>query len=267
MFRPLRRQWHWLCANPRQVNRPPAAELLYTRWVTRAFVAGATGYTGRAVVPALTARQVGAFAHVRPDSRDLPGWTQRFTAAGATVDSTPWNPEAMKETLARLQPDIVFALLGTTRARGKKAAAEAPETYETIDYGLTKLLLDAAVASGRPRFVYLSAIGAGPGATTAYMKARWKAEEAIRASGLPYVIARPSFITGPDRDETRVGERVGAAVGDALLGVAGLLGARSLRDRYRSISNEALASGLVHAALDRDGDAIVLDAEDLRGPA
>lgn len=201
---------------------------------------------------------------MRPDSSRLEEWNARFADSGAAVDSTPWTPEDMRQTLARVAPDVVFALLGTTRARGRKAGAEAPETYETVDYGLTRLLLDASVASGQPRFVYLSSVGVAANAKTAYMKARWKAEEAVRASGLRYVIARPSFITGPDRDETRVGERVGAAVGDALVGLAGLLGARSVRDRYASMSNVDLAEGLVAAALDGASDNAVLDSADLR---
>ena len=42
-------------------------------------------------------------------------------------------------------------------------------------------------------------------------------ERAVAGSGLPYAIARPSFITGPDRDEFRPGERIGAMVSDAAL--------------------------------------------------
>ncbi len=234
--------------------------------MTRAFVAGATGYTGRALVPALTARGVEAVAHVRPDSSRIDEWTNRFTGAGATVDTTAWDSAAMAGTLAELQPDLVFALLGTTRARGKKADSAAPETYETVDYGLTRLLVDAAAACGsRPRFVYLSSVGVGPNSRSAYIAARWKAEQALRDSGLPHVIVRPSFITGPGRDELRVGERVGAAVGNGLLSVVGVLGGRKVRDRYRSITNTQLADAMVSAALAATDDSLVIEGDGLRG--
>src|SRR5690349_17348861 len=120
-----------------------------------AFVAGATGYTGREVVRALVGRGVRAVAHVRPDSSRVDAWRARFEAAGAAVDTTAWADAAMTDTLSALQPTHVFSLLGTTRARRRASASRGKaESYESIDYGLTALLIRAAVASGsKPRFV------------------------------------------------------------------------------------------------------------------
>jgi uncharacterized protein YbjT (DUF2867 family) len=234
-----------------------------------AFVAGATGYTGREVVRVLAGRGVRTLAHVRPDSPRLDEWLARFTALGAEVDTTPWMRETLAARLTELAPTHVFSLLGTTLKRARRAAAEGRvETYEAVDYGLTKLLIDALVDAGlRPRFVYLSAAGASPSARGSYMQIRWRVEEALRASGLPYTIARPSFITGPDRDEQRPGERVGAAVADGVLAVAARLGARRLAARYRSTDSATLAEVLVGHALEpavpADGNE-VLEAESLR---
>ena len=80
---------------------------------------------------------------------------------------------------------------------------------------------------------------------------------------LPYVIARPSFISGPDRDEFRLGERLGAVVSDALLAVAGLFGAKRLAARYRSTTPAILGEALVRAALEPEGNR-VLESEELR---
>lgn len=232
-----------------------------------AFVAGATGYTGREVVRVLAGRGVRTLAHVRPDSERLAGWRERFTALGAELDTTPWQRTAMAARLAELAPTHVFALLGTTRKRAGAAAAHGrDETYEAVDYGLSKLLIDALVdARLRPRFVYLSAAGASPRARGAYMQARWRVEEALRASGLPYTIARPSFITGADRDEDRPGERVGAALTDGFLTLASALGGRRLAARYRSTTNTVLATALVTCALDPAAENTVLESEALRG--
>jgi nucleoside-diphosphate-sugar epimerase len=236
-----------------------------------AFVAGATGYVGREVVRVMAQeRSTATVAHVRPDSSRLAEWRDRVAAAGASVDTTEWDAAAMTETLVRLRPTMVFALLGTTRARGRQAAARgATDTYETVDYALTMLLLDAAAAAARetgvtPRFVYLSSMGVSAGTRNAYLAVRWRVEQALRASGLPFVVARPGFITGPDRDDRRPGERAGAAVTDALLAMAGALGARRLRERYRSTTNTALARALVRLALDPAATAAVVESEALR---
>jgi len=233
--------------------------------MTTAFVAGATGYTGREVVRVARERGLRVVAHVRPDSPTAAAWGSRFLALGAEPDSTPWRPEAMAATLSRIRPDVVFALLGTTRARGRTAASRgAVETYETVDHGLTRLLLDAAVAcGGHPRFVYLSAVGVSPGARNPYLAARARLEADLRASGLPFTVARPSFITGPDRDEDRPLERVGASVGDGLAAILSRVGVRSA-ERWRSTRPAVLAGALVRLALDPVAAGAVVESESLR---
>src|SRR5512139_15356 len=171
----------------------------------QAFVTGATGFTGREVVRLSLENGIATVAHLRPDSLRLQEWTARFTAMGALVDTTPWEEGAVTATLSRVRPAYVFALLGTTRARARTAARMGKdpraESYEAVDYGLTALLIRAARATGTaPRFVYLSATGTQAGSRSAYYRARWKAEEFLRSSGLPFTIARPSFIAGPGRD-------------------------------------------------------------------
>jgi nucleoside-diphosphate-sugar epimerase len=231
----------------------------------RAFVAGATGYTGRAVVQAAVEAGIETVAHVRPDSPRLEQWRKHFEAQGAGVDATPWEAEAMTSTLRRVRPTLVFGLLGTTRARARRAAPGEEESYESVDYALTVMLLEAAVASGNsPRFVYLSSVGVGPKARGAYMSVRWRTEQKVRESGLSHAIARSSLIVGPDREQPRVGERLGALAGDAALAFFGALGARRVRDRYRSTTNVALARALVRIGRDRQLGDRVFQAEELR---
>ncbi|WP_222615299.1 NAD(P)H-binding protein [Persicimonas caeni] len=230
-----------------------------------AFVAGATGYTGREVVRLLAQSGVDTIAHIRPNSSRLDEYTPRFESYGAQVDTTPWDENEMCECMSELQPDIVFCLIGTTRAR--KQAADNPNnnTYHAVDFKLTELLVHACQqAEIQPRFVYISAIGVGPNATTSYMKARWMAERSVVESQLPYTVVRPAFISGPGRGESRPGERVAAAVGDAVLEALGALGAKKLRDRYASMTNTELAEHLVALALSPDAANTVVDAYDLR---
>ena len=231
-----------------------------------AFVAGATGYTGRHVVAGLRRRGVNVVAHVRPDSTALASWRERLEAFGATVDVTPWEHAPMRATLAALRPDFVFALLGTTRRRAAMEGIDAP--YERIDYGLTALLRAAAESAGSaPRFVYLSAIGAREGTGNAYLAVRGRLERELHEGSLPWLIARPAFITGADRDEVRVGERVAAVVTDGLLSVSAMLGLRSLRDRFASLTGRELADGLVALALEDRAGRVEADAHALRAAA
>ena len=219
-----------------------------------AFVAGATGYTGQAVVAELASQGRPAVAHVRPDSSRLEDFRARFER----VDTTAWTLEAMTATLGGLRPDAVFALLGTTKAR-------ADGDYETVDYGLGALLVDACLgASVRPRFVYLSAAGVGPRSASAYMRVRWRLETKLRESGLPFVIARPSFITGPDREQSRPMERLGAGAGDGALALLAALGGRKTAARYRSMTAAQLARGLVRLAYDPSAEGGVYEGDALR---
>lgn len=233
----------------------------------RFFVAGATGYTGQAVVRRARALGVRTIAHVRADSSQRAKLEPMFRDMGAEVDLTLWDEEAMVQSLRRYQVTHVFALLGTTRKRGKQAKQKsgADETYETIDYGLTTMLLRASERCGsNPRFVYLSSMGVGGQTQNAYLLARHRVETELRASSLSWVIARPSFITGADREESRPLERVGAVVVDGLLGVAGAFGMERVRENYRSITSTALARALVHLALDPNASNFVAAGDKLQ---
>jgi len=221
-----------------------------------AFVLGATGFVGREVVRQLCVRGATTIAHVRPDSRSLAEWRTRLEALGAAVDTTPWEVAAMAARLRGVDPAQIYVLIGTTRSRAK-ADAVAGNIYEAIDLGLTRLAVDAARSSERrPRIVYLSSVGADPKARSAYLAARGRAEAAVTGAGLPWVIARPSIITG-ERDDGRAGERSAAVIGDGLLAVAGVLGGRQLRDRYRSTTPDILASALIRLGEAPEHDRIV----------
>lgn len=228
-----------------------------------AFVAGATGYTGREVVRILTEQKRPVVAHVRRDSSRLSEYKTRFEAMGASVDTTDFDVDALAETFARLHPDAIFSLLGTTKSRQK--ATGGSDDYEKVDYGLTHMLLEAAKRSApNARFVYLSSAGLKPDTTNPYLAVRVRIEAELAASGLAYTSARPSFITGPDREENRLGEKVGAAVADAGLAFARIVGAKKLAARYESTTAAILGASLVRLAYDPAAKNQVVESEDLR---
>ena len=200
-----------------------------------------------------------------PTRRSSRRGRQAFTEHGADVDTTPWDVAQLAarfRTVFAHGPGQIYICIGTTRGKAKAEAVEG-DIYEKVDLGLTQVTVDAARASARrPRLVYLSSVGADSTARSAYLRARGKAEEAIETSGLPWVIARPSIITG-DRDDGRLGERSAAVVGDGLLAVAGVLGGKKLRDRYRSTTPDVLATALIRLGEAPESD-VVVDGADLR---
>ena len=64
----------------------------------------------------------------------------------------------------------------------------------------TRDLLDAAKAAGVKRFVLMSALGTNEETKdlVPYYGAKWAEEQDVKASGIPYVIFRPSFVFGKD---------------------------------------------------------------------
>ena len=71
-------------------------------------------------------------------------------------------------------------------------------TYENIDGQGTENLVAASARARVRRFVYLSGAGVGPGKTQPWFRAKQRAEEAVRKSGMEYVILRPSWVYGPE---------------------------------------------------------------------
>lgn len=234
----------------------------------RVFVAGATGYTGREVARLLGQRGLETYMHVRPDSSQLERWKTYTQDAGIHLDTTPWRAQAFDERFNQLQPTHVFALLGTTKSRAKKVGRAGGDaslnTYETVDYALTMELVEAGLKmAAPPRFVYLSSAGSGPKARGGYLKVRHRIEEALGHSYKNYVSIRPSFIAGEGRDDARPFESVGAALSDVFLNTIGVMGAGSLRDRYRSITNTELAQAVIHHGLLGEDSPAIVEGESL----
>lgn len=232
-----------------------------------AIIFGATGLTGRHVVEALSKQGVSVIAHIRPDSSQLATWKPRFEAMGAKVSTAAWTNEAIEALVHASKPSVVFALLGTTQARGKQAAKEgrdaSKETYAAVDVALTEMVLRACASlEVKPRLVYLSSVGSGENASGAYLQARAQVESALKRSGVPYTVARPSFIVG-ERADARPAEKL-VPLANGLLNVLGALGAKKTRDRYRSITGEELARVLVRVSTDAASRNRILESEDIQ---
>jgi NADH dehydrogenase len=72
------------------------------------------------------------------------------------------------------------------------------DTFEEVDAKGTENLVQAAKTVGVRRYVYLSGVGAAPDAEFHPFRAKWRAETAVRESGITYTILRPSWVYGPE---------------------------------------------------------------------
>ncbi|HEX6347780.1 MAG TPA: NAD-dependent epimerase/dehydratase family protein [Candidatus Dormibacteraeota bacterium] len=68
--------------------------------------------------------------------------------------------------------------------------------YDRVNRQGTENLAAAAKAAGVKRLVVVSGLGCKPAPEGTYMATRWGLEEAVRQSGIPYVILQPSVLFG-----------------------------------------------------------------------
>jgi NADH dehydrogenase len=82
----------------------------------------------------------------------------------------------------------------------RNSPIEAPrrgQTFEAIDAAGTERLVNAAASAGLGRLLYVSGAGAAPDASRHWFRAKWRAETAVRDSGITFTILRPTWIYGP----------------------------------------------------------------------
>src|SRR5437588_8095982 len=65
-------------------------------------------------------------------------------------------------------------------------------TFEKIHHIGTRNVVEAAWRNQVSRFVQMSALGVRANGVSEYQTSKWKGEEAVRQSGIPYCILRPS---------------------------------------------------------------------------
>lgn len=231
------------------------------------FVTGASGYVGRALVPELLRAaervQGQVVAHVRPGSSALEPCRQAFELLGASLDGTPWDATELARTFEELQPTHLFHLAGSTLARAKAEGFAGSASAKDLE--LFECLLHAALQMpSAPRFIYLSSRGAAKRSGSPYLRVRHACEQLLMDSGLPYTIARPGLITGPDRSPARKGENFAAALLRPLAKAFELLGLGGVGARLRPFDATEVAFGLVHAGFNYTTIGRVLQADELR---
>jgi len=148
-------------------------------------VTGGSGFVGRHLCRELKSRghSVTALSR-RPSEGDLPGGVEKAMGDVTAYDSLLEPMRGMDAVVNLVALSPLFKPSG------------GDEMHDRIHRQGTQNVVDAAEETGVEKVVQMSALGADPDGTTAYIRAKGAAEEIVKSSSLRYVIFRPSVIFG-----------------------------------------------------------------------
>ena len=161
----------------------------------KVLVTGASGFLGHAVCGELHGRGHEVFALVRRSGSEPHG---AVPIGGDLLDE-----DRTAGAVRAAEPECVIHLAAEI------ATQRDPKRIEAVNVEGTRRILAACAAAGAPRFVFTSTVVTGDAGgatldegttlpvTTAYGRSKQQGEELVRASGLPWVIMRPSHVYGP----------------------------------------------------------------------
>ncbi|HEX8001636.1 MAG TPA: NAD(P)H-binding protein [Mycobacteriales bacterium] len=152
-------------------------------------VAGGTGFLGRAIVAAL--RREGHVVRVLSRGTKANPWVNDRGVSIATGDVR--EAASLGEAFEGVDTLVIAVQFPGHPVEVPKKGL----TYDEYDRKGTENLVAAAKKAGVTRLVYLSGAGVGEGRTEEWFTAKDGAETAVRNSGIPYTILRPSWVYGP----------------------------------------------------------------------
>lgn len=204
-------------------------------------VAGATGLVGQSVLQqALADPRVTRV--IAPTRRPLPAHSRMLNPV-VDFEHLPGDADWWAA-------GAVICALGTTlRTAGSQAA------FRKVDHDYPLSVARLALQHGASTFALTSASGANPASRIFYSRTKGELERNLARLGYASLaFVRPGLLGG-ERTEQRTAERLGAH----LLGVIGPL----LPRRYRVVPAEAVASALLHCALEPEPGVLVVESEAL----
>lgn len=160
----------------------------------KVFLTGGTGFVGGHLLQRLLADGHSVRGLMRPgpgggrlialSSSTHPNWKENFRAGGGDVVTGAGLDAGMEGC------EAVIHLVGIIIEKGTN-------TFESVHHLGTRNVVEAAKRHGIKRFVQMSALGVRADGVAAYQTSKWKGEEEVRNSGIPFCILRPSLIFGP----------------------------------------------------------------------
>lgn len=144
----------------------------------KVLVTGGSGFVGRHLAPRLQSEgfDVVALSRHRSGPRGV-------DVVRGDVGDRPSLDAALEGV------DAVVHLVAIITERGE-------QTFDRVNVGGTKNLLEAMRARGVERLVHLSALGTSADDRFPYLRSKWQGEEAVRASDRSYTILKPSVLHG-----------------------------------------------------------------------
>lgn len=147
----------------------------------RIFVTGGTGFVGGNLRAALAGRPLRLLVRDRTKSAQLAASDVELVEGDVT------QPETLRGTMDGCAAAINLVAI---------IAEEGGATFDgVIRQGTVNAVAEARRAGVR-RFLQMSAMGAINDPHFGYMNAKWQAERAVKAGGIPWTIFRPSVIFG-----------------------------------------------------------------------
>jgi uncharacterized protein YbjT (DUF2867 family) len=197
-----------------------------------AWIAGATGLVGRALVAELSGRIASGTVTAlvrRSEGRKVSHVEERI------VDF-----DRLEHELSGLAATHALCCLGTTIAK-----AGSQEAFRRVDFDYPLAFARAARAAGVRKFLIVTALGADPKSSVFYNRVKGEIEQALARLELPELhVFRPSLLLG-EREERRPAERLAMAlakpVGALLFGPL---------KKYRAVDGSAVARAMASVALD-----------------
>ncbi|OZM56689.1 oxidoreductase [Lottiidibacillus patelloidae] len=197
----------------------------------KALVLGATGFVGRQLVNILLQNE--QYEEVTVLVR------RSLKIENKKLNEQLINFENMKTYQALFEVNDVFCCLGTTIKKAKSR-----EHFEKVDLEYPLLAARLAKESNAEKFLVTSAMGANSKSKFYYNRVKGNLEDKLKLVGLKSLhIFQPSLLLG-ERDEFRLGERIGALLMKELHVI--LIGPLKT---YRGISGEKVAKSMLNIAL------------------
>lgn len=148
----------------------------------RIFITGGTGFVGGNIIDSLGNRPVRLLVR---DQRNAAG-TRKPNVE--TVEGDVTKPETLRGKMDGCEAVINLVAI---------ISEEGNATFDSVIRQGTVNAVHEAMNAGVSRFLQMSALGTRNDPRFGYFEAKWQAEQAVKQSGIPWTIFRPSVIYGP----------------------------------------------------------------------